>query len=482
MEQNGVNVAIIGTGISGLRTAYLLSKRTDQKLKNITLFERNDYLGGVIRNTKKNGYLLEHGAQGVLLSRETFKTCIDDLKLNHKLLFPPTKKLKRFLLTPSEIIALSPNLFKFKRKGLIRIRDILRIIFEIFIRKPVIQNPNESLYSFFSRRFGKAFASTFLVPLSFGIWGGSSRKLLIRYTFPQLLKLENGYGSLFRAAFYTFFKKLFYKKEKIVLGLASFPEGMHCLIDNLHKELKENCSRNNIQLNLKLTASVREINKDKNKLELKYQILNEDNVIREDYDCVIYTGQPWRDSHISIASTFPEINNPFQTLRNIESHSIAVIGLGGKDTEKRAPQGFGALAGEWSNDILGIIFIHSTYPSHTPENSFLYRVMLGGDRDLDINLLSDEELLELSKKRLREAKIISDKTKFEFTEVVKWEKYLPLSTELQDKVIQSVWQLEALMPGLFFAGNYIKGPAVPDCLAQANETAEKVIKYINELI
>ena len=36
-----MKIAIIGTGISGLTTAYLLNKKHD-----VTVFEKNDYVGG----------------------------------------------------------------------------------------------------------------------------------------------------------------------------------------------------------------------------------------------------------------------------------------------------------------------------------------------------------------------------------------------------------------------------------------------------
>ncbi|WP_186644365.1 protoporphyrinogen oxidase [Fluviispira vulneris] len=481
MSEKEINIAVIGTGISGLRSAYLLSKRTDKKIKSITLFDQSESIGGVLKNTKQNGYSLEHGAQGVLLSKDSFKNCVDELKLNHKILLPGKTKLKRFLITPSEIISITPNLFKYKKKGLLRIRDILRIFLEVFIKKPKTHNPNESLYEFFSRRFGNKFASTFLVPLSFGIWGGSSRKLLVRYTFPQLIKFESGYGSLFKASIFILFKKLFTKTKKKGLELASFSEGLPYLIQNLYEEIKLNCAKNNIELSFKSLTKINEISKQENKIKLVYvSTINNDSSYAI-FDSVIYTGQPWRENGILTSPQCPVACNAYQILKNIESHSIAVVGLGGKNIENKAPQGFGALAGEWSKDILGVLFVHSIYPQHAPEKSFFYRVMLGGDRHPNINLLTNEQLIELTKQRLKEINIITDKTEFDFTDVIKWDNYIPLSTELQDKVLQSIWQLEALIPGLFFAGNYIKGPAVPDCILQANETSEKVMKYLDKI-
>ena len=486
MSQNkSIDIAVIGAGISGLRSAYLLSRSENKNIKKIALFDKEETIGGVLKSTYINHFRLEHGAQGVLLNRESFLKCLQDLKIENQVILPNQKEQKRYILTPKSCVALTPNIFKLKKSGLLKFKDIFRIFLEIFIKKPDSINLNETLYSFFERRFGKKFANTFLVSLSFGIWGGGSRKLLLRYTFPKLQTLEYGYGSLMKMGFLHLCKNLFLKKKKSSpKGLASFQNGMEFLVNTLFNELKKECLKNNIELVLKLNSNVNLIKKESNFISVNF--LKENNLYQEQYHCVLYSVQQWRDQNISIQSMElekGELEKSFLKLKNIESHSIAIIGLGSSNIPENTTsiKGFGALAGEWSKDILGTIFVHSTYPSHAPTNSNLFRVLLGGDRNPLINQKSNEELIEISKLRLLETKIIDKNIYFDFTHVIKWDNYIPLATLEQDKVLEAIWKIEALVPGLFLTGNYMKGPSISDCLEQAEKVSKNILFYMDNL-
>lgn len=481
------NIAIIGAGVSGLRLAHLLAKEAPNTLTKMTLFDKDSSVGGVLKSTFINDFRLEHGAQGVLLSRESFLKCVQDLKIENQVLLPNKKEQRRYIMTENTCIPLTPNVLKLKTSGLLDFKDLFRILFEFFVKKPIKPILNETLFAFFERRFGKNFANTFLVSLSFGIWGGGSRKMLVRYTFPKLQTIENGYGSLIKSAFILFFKNIFHKKQtKTPKGLASFSDGMSFLTTSLFKELEKECLKQNIELVVNLNSTVSSIKKEEKLITIKYQKENQNNA--ETFDSVIYSGQPWRDLNLNIevggeTSTNNEFLNSLEQLRKIESHSVTVVGLGAKQTsmDENSIKGFGALAGEWSKDILGVIFVHSTYPSHAPKNSKLYRVLLGGDRDPFINSKSQEEIIALSKLRLVESKVTPANIQFDFSQVIKWDNYIPLATINQDKVIEAIWKIEALLPGFFLTGNYIKGPSIADCLDQAEVVSKNVILYLNTL-
>ncbi|WGL59847.1 protoporphyrinogen oxidase [Pigmentibacter sp. JX0631] len=481
MKQTKKEVAIVGAGISGIRSAYLIAKEAKDNIAKITIYESSDSIGGVLKNTTKNEFKLEHGAQGILLSRKAFWDCLSDLKLTDMLLIPPKSAKRRYLLTPNKFVPITPNVFVLKKNGFLRFRDLFKIFTEVFIKKPQNKNFNDTLYQFFFRHFGKKFTETFLVSLTFGIWGGGAKKILVRYAFPNLLKLENGYGSLLKAFLILSFKNKLKKDTNIKQkGLGSFAQGMEYLVHELYEQFLTICSQKSITVELNLNHKICKIIKISNYFSLESTL--ENKIKKQSFDCVVYSGQPWRDSNLSLIIdniNFEELQKSYQNLRSMEAHSVAVVGLGTNNENLNSPNGFGALAGEWSKDLLGVIFVHSTYPQHTPKNSKLFRVLIGGDREINISQKSELELIDLAKQRLEETNIVPSNTNYSFEKVIVWENYIPLATVNQDRILESIWKIEAIMPGLFFVGNYLKGPSVSDCLEQAAITCKNVTLFLD---
>ncbi|MFZ1280442.1 MAG: FAD-dependent oxidoreductase, partial [Ignavibacteriaceae bacterium] len=55
-------IVVIGAGISGLTSAYLLSK----KGVDVTIIEKNDAVGGSIESVMENGFLFDRGPNSAL--------------------------------------------------------------------------------------------------------------------------------------------------------------------------------------------------------------------------------------------------------------------------------------------------------------------------------------------------------------------------------------------------------------------------------
>eukprot|EP00127_Corallochytrium_limacisporum_P004004 Clim_evm53s156 gene=Clim_evmTU53s156 len=88
-----INVAIIGGGMAGSAAAYTLTK--DQRFLNanstLTIFERNDRLGGRVRELDFEGVMLEAGGTIVAAVNQPFSNYTEELGLTKQTEFGPSK-------------------------------------------------------------------------------------------------------------------------------------------------------------------------------------------------------------------------------------------------------------------------------------------------------------------------------------------------------------------------------------------------------
>src|SRR5512135_28321 len=90
---------IIGGGISGLATAYLMQKKArEQDIElGLTVLEKEERLGGKIWSIKDEGYLCEWGPNGFLDSKpQTLDLCAS-LNVKERLLRSNDNARKRFI-------------------------------------------------------------------------------------------------------------------------------------------------------------------------------------------------------------------------------------------------------------------------------------------------------------------------------------------------------------------------------------------------
>ncbi len=106
-------IVVIGAGISGLTTAYLLSKRGF----NIRILERKSEVGGSIESIKENGFLFDRGPNSALETTPLISQLVEELNLKDELLYANKAANKRYILRNDVLHALPmspPALIKTK--------------------------------------------------------------------------------------------------------------------------------------------------------------------------------------------------------------------------------------------------------------------------------------------------------------------------------------------------------------------------------
>ncbi|MDD2582444.1 MAG: protoporphyrinogen oxidase, partial [Desulfuromonadaceae bacterium] len=148
-------IVIIGGGISGLATAWLLrdKARAAGKELGITLLEKEERPGGKIRSIKADGYTCEWGPNGFLDSKPQTLDLCRALGVENSLHRSSDNARKRFIFSGGELHQLPDGGLAFLKSRLISWPGKLRLALEPtpFI-SPAPAGVDETLAAFGRRR------------------------------------------------------------------------------------------------------------------------------------------------------------------------------------------------------------------------------------------------------------------------------------------------------------------------------------------
>jgi len=188
-----MKIAIIGGGISGLTLAWYLQKNGVA----YDLFEASARPGGNLHSrAMPEGYLLEVGPNSLQLSPE-LEELLTDLGLTDQIQDAAAVSQNRYVLRDGRYQILPSSPPTLLTNGFFSLKAKWQLLKEF--RKPAVPiDKNETVASFFRRRFGPEIVDYAVNPFMAGIYAGDPEKLLINKTFPQLPALEQQYGSVLR--------------------------------------------------------------------------------------------------------------------------------------------------------------------------------------------------------------------------------------------------------------------------------------------
>ena len=225
-------VVVLGAGIAGLTAAF----RRASTGATIVL-EAGPRAGGSIRTIREDGFTLECGPN-TLRTTEAAERLLADLGIEREAVAADSKAPRWIVRggSPRAVVPGPAALFNkvFSTKGK------LRLLKEPFVAPRPASLEDESVHSFFARRFGEEAALYGAGPMVSGVYAGDPRALSIRSAFPRLWEAEGAAGSVVRG--------LLRRKEKKGGAAASarhrartltFDTGLFTLIEALLSRLSE---------------------------------------------------------------------------------------------------------------------------------------------------------------------------------------------------------------------------------------------------
>lgn len=465
-------VIIIGGGISGLSTAWLLrdkAQRAGVEL-DISLLEKEQRIGGKIWSIKEEGYICEWGPNGFLDSKpQTLELC-SSIGVDGSLHRSNDNARKRFIFSGGELHRLPENGPSFLKSRLISWPGKLRLALEPtpFVAGPP-QGADETLAAFGRRRLGKEALDKLIAPMVSGIFAGDPETMSLVSCFPRIAELERDYGGLVRAMIMLAKKK----KKEVAEGkavssaagpggvLTSFREGIQFLTDALAASLGTV---------VRPGSPVVAVNKGQS---APYRLRCADGSEHE-ADCVIAAAPAF-----TVASMLDALDPTMSSVLNqIPYSSMTVVCFGyERDRIGHPLDGFGYLIPKKEGrSILGTLWDSSMFENRAPAGKVLLRSMMGGACFPEYIRLSDDEVVSRVRQDLRAVMGIDADPSF--VRVFRHEQAIPQYTVGHGKRLDALDERLREHPGLLLTGNSYRGIGLNDCVAAAQRASDEALEQL----
>lgn len=456
--QRKKKTVIIGAGISGLTTAFLLNKLGYE----ITVLEKKREPGGSIETVFEKGFLFDKGPNSALETHPLIGQLIEELDLRDQLVYANKEANKRYILRNNQLHALPmspPALIKTK---LFSIRAKLRLFGEPFIGRSK-DGYYQSISEFVTRRLGKEFLDYAINPFVAGVYAGNPEELSVKSAFPKLYELEEKYGGLIVGTIRSIReRKKRTEKSKQSARMLSFKDGMQVLPKAISKHLEDK---------VKFQSEVNSIKKANGGYEINFVREGEHQTIN--CDKIILTIPAYAIS--GLLSSFDENLN--RHLNEIYYPPVLVLFLVyRKENIKRPLDGFGFLIpSKEKKSFLGAIWSSVIFPNRSDENNAAFTLFVGGARNPEIGSIDKEILIEKVIKEFEEIMKISGEPELKTYKY--WSKAIPQYNTGYIEHERYFDEFEKKNLGIFLSGNYRGGISVGDCIKNAQAITEKVTKY-----
>lgn len=460
---------IIGGGISGLATAWLLraqAVRADVELE-LTLLEQEARPGGKIRSIHEEGYLCEWGPNGFLDSKPQTLNLCEAIGVGGNLLRSNDNARKRFIYSGGELHRLPEGVFSFFASRLISWPGKLRLALE---PTPLISKPpagiDESLADFARRRLGREALDKLIAPMVSGIFAGDPEKMSLVSCFPRIAELEREYGGLVRAMICLAEKK----RQERAAGkavsspagpggvLTSFRNGIQCLTDTLAASLG------------RIVKPGREVVRVQRGKNAKWKIgCRDGSEYESDIAIIAAPAYAAADMLSCCDSTLSDV------LRRIPYAGMTVVCLGYERENIEHPlDGFGYLIPrKEGRAILGTLWDSSMFGNRAPQGNVLLRSMVGGACFPEYIRLSDDEVVARVRRDLGDIMKISAEPSF--IRVFRHPRAIPQYTVGHAGRLKVLEERLAVRPGLILTGNSYRGIGLNDCVAAAERAADEAL-------
>jgi protoporphyrinogen/coproporphyrinogen III oxidase len=476
---NPRTVAIVGGGISGLATAYSLQEQAAAAGLAIkcTLLDASPSWGGKIVTHRIGDLITEAGPDSFLSQKPAGLQLIEKLGLTDQVINTNETGKKAFVYSggrlrelPEGMVIIRPGqVGPFLKSGLLTVGGLARMGMDLVIPAKRSQQ-DESLASFFRRRFGRQAFERMMEPLMAGIYAGDAEQMSLKATFPRFLELEQEHGSVIRgmlAARKTGSPPETKRPRRTMF--VSLKNGLDDLVGALVRRLTDQ------GVTLRAGTAVDSLRVRSHQLgRWTYDVmLNDASALS--VDSLVLATPAFVSAELlrpltPIAGGLLEMIPYASTATIAMAYPASVIG--------GAVQGFGFVVPRVEQcDLIAATWTSLKWPHRTPANQLMTRCYVGGVGREAILQLDDQALVQKVKAELKQ--ICGVTTEPLHVEVNRWMKAMP---QYLLGHLERVEQAEAALSrygGLVLTGAAYRGVGIPDCIRDGAVAADRVVRYLS---
>ena len=448
-------IAIVGGGITGLAAAYELAVRGEP----FELFEASPRLGGLILTEHADGFTIEAGPDSILAQKPAAVELCEALGLGQRLIAstPPRTafvlKNGRLHGLPSPSVLGIPTTWRaLAGYDLLPLVARGRLALEPIVPRRTAggredDTGDESVASFFRRRFGTATVGLVAEPLLGGIHAGDVESLSMASLFPRFVEAETTTGSVLRA----------------------FRHSRRVPADGLFRSLASGMGELVAAIETRLPPQSVHCSTPVDAIEKRHEgwTVRAGGIMRAARAIVIAC--PARIAAELLRPIDSGVADRCAEVRYVSSVSIA---LAFPRTAVRHPlDGSGFVVARRANAlrVTACTWVSSKWAGRAPADTVLLRAFAGSAHDPGAVDLSDEALVALATRELSSVLGISDPPLL--SRVYRWRDAGAQHNVGQRARMADIERRLAAHRGIFVAGSGFRAVGIPDCVADGRAAA-----------
>jgi protoporphyrinogen/coproporphyrinogen III oxidase len=474
-------VLIIGGGITGLAAAWELARIGVP----FRVLEASERAGGLILTEHVDGFTIEAGADSMLVQKPAALQLCDELGLGPQLISPASSTAYVFAdgrlhaLPRASVFGIPTTWSGLTNYDLLpwpaRLRLGSGLVFQHFASgwprrqarldaskasderqntRPDPDGIDESVASFFRRRFGAATVDLIAAPLLGGIHAGDVERLSMKAVAPRLVDAEGRHGSVLRA----FRRSRPGGGEGLFKSLAS---GMGDLVSAIQRRLPPD----SIQFGVEATAIAA--------TPSGFQVQTAAGTLAARSVIVAVPAHRAASLLTPIDSALAEL---CAEVPYVSTTSIALAWPRASVAHPLNGSGFVVARQHSSLRMTACTWASSKWRGRAPAQTVLLRVFLGGASDPQAASLPDSELIEIATKDAASVLAITGAPRL--ARVHRW-----ILAGAQHHVghaarIARIEDRLSSVEGLFVAGSGFRSIGIPDCVTDGRATAVEAARFV----